>query len=128
MTTLTRITHDPDVMGGKPCIRGMRVTVGTMVGLVASGHSPVEILGLYPYLEEDDIREALSFCGVAGGGTGSAFGGRVKLVIDINPSPESHPITSSTLVFSLRSLGLVVAAKCVKQLNNRFSPAFSMIE
>ncbi len=61
MTTLTRITHDPRVMGGKPCIRGMRVTVGTVVGLVASGHSPAGILELYPYLEEDDIREALLY-------------------------------------------------------------------
>ncbi len=57
----TRITLDPDVMGGKPCIRGLRVTVGTLVGLVASGHSNAEILNAYPYLEEDDIREALSY-------------------------------------------------------------------
>lgn len=48
-------------MGGKPCIRGMRVTVGTIVGLVASGHSTAEILKSYPYLEEADIREALSY-------------------------------------------------------------------
>jgi uncharacterized protein (DUF433 family) len=48
-------------MGGKPCIRGMRVTVGTIVGLVAAGHSSDEILRLYPYLEADDIREALSY-------------------------------------------------------------------
>ena len=48
-------------MGGKPCIRGLRVTVGTIVGLVASGHSHVEILRLYPYLIADDIREALAY-------------------------------------------------------------------
>lgn len=48
-------------MGGKPCIRGLRVTVGTVVGLVAAGRSHEEILRLYPYLEEDDIREALSY-------------------------------------------------------------------
>jgi len=48
-------------MGGKPCIRGLRVTVGTVVGLVAVGRSHEEILKLYPYLEEDDIREALSY-------------------------------------------------------------------
>lgn len=48
-------------MGGKPCIRGMRVTVGTIVGLVASGHSNAEILVAYPYLEEDDIRQALAY-------------------------------------------------------------------
>ena len=61
MTGLGRITVDPAVMGGKPCIRGMRVTVGTIVGLVAAGHSSEEILRLYPYLEPDDIREALSY-------------------------------------------------------------------
>jgi len=48
-------------MGGRPCIRGLRVTVGTVVGLVAAGCSHEEILRLYPYLEEDDIREALSY-------------------------------------------------------------------
>ncbi len=61
MARLTRITVDPTVMGGKPCIRGMRVTVGTIVGLVASGHTDGDILRLYPYLEPDDIREALSY-------------------------------------------------------------------
>ena len=61
MPTLTRITHDPAVMGGKPCIRGLRVTVGTIVGLVAAGRSHEEILRLYPYLEAEDIREALSY-------------------------------------------------------------------
>ena len=61
MVTLTRITHDPKVMGGKPCIRGMRVTVGTVVGLVASGHAHAEILRLYPYLAEEDIHEALAY-------------------------------------------------------------------
>ena len=61
MLTLTRITHDPNIMGGKPCIRGLRVTVGTIVGLVAAGHSDAEILRLYPYLAAADIREALSY-------------------------------------------------------------------
>lgn len=61
MTGLTRITIDPAVMGGKPCIRGMRVTAGTIVGLVASGHTTEAILRLYPYLEPDDVREALSY-------------------------------------------------------------------
>jgi uncharacterized protein (DUF433 family) len=61
MNELSRITRDHRVMGGKPCIRGMRVTVGTIVGLIASGHSQVEVLRLYPYLEADDIREALSY-------------------------------------------------------------------
>jgi uncharacterized protein (DUF433 family) len=61
MTGLKRITTDPAVMGGKPCIRGLRVTVGTIVGLVATGHQDEEILRLYPYLEAGDIREALSY-------------------------------------------------------------------
>ena len=61
MTPLTRISLDPNVMGGKPCIRGMRMTVGTIVGLVASGRTVPEILAAYPYLEEADIREALSY-------------------------------------------------------------------
>ena len=61
MRQLTRITFDPEVMGGKPCIRGLRVTVGTVVGLVASGYTAKDILKLYPYLEEEDIREALAY-------------------------------------------------------------------
>ena len=60
MTDLTRITFDPNVMGGKPCLRGLRVTVGTVVGLVASGYSTADILAAYPYLEAGDIREALT--------------------------------------------------------------------
>lgn len=58
---LERITFDPKIMGGKPCIRGMRVTVGTVVNLIASGSSFAEILQFYPYLEEEDIKEALSY-------------------------------------------------------------------
>jgi uncharacterized protein (DUF433 family) len=48
-------------MGGKPCIRGMRVTVGTIVGLIAAGRTRDEILKAYPYLEDQDITEALSY-------------------------------------------------------------------
>ena len=58
---LSRITHDPVVMGGRPCIRGMRVTVGAIVGLLAAGHSIEEVLAAYPYLERDDVHAALSF-------------------------------------------------------------------
>lgn len=58
---LTRIIFDPQVMGGKPCIRGLRVTVGTIVGLVAAGYSTAEILQAYPYLEEEDVRHALAY-------------------------------------------------------------------
>ncbi len=61
MIQLNRITFNPDIMGGKPCIRGMRVTVGMIVGLVASGHVKEEILKLYPYLEAEDIDEALAY-------------------------------------------------------------------
>ncbi len=61
MPAFDRITLDPDVMGGKPCIRGLRVTVGTLLGLLASGHEEAEILKAYPYLEKDDIRAALSY-------------------------------------------------------------------
>jgi uncharacterized protein (DUF433 family) len=59
--TLDRITRSPEVMGGKPCIRGIRVTVGTIVGLMAAGKSVADVLALYPYLEEEDIRQALAY-------------------------------------------------------------------
>ena len=61
MKQLTRITLDPNVMGGKPCIRGMRITVGTIVGLLAADHSEAAILEAYPYLEAADIKEALAY-------------------------------------------------------------------
>jgi uncharacterized protein (DUF433 family) len=56
-----RITHDPAVMGGKACIRGMRVTVSVILGLLASGDSREEILKAYPYLELEDIDAALEY-------------------------------------------------------------------
>ena len=58
---MDRITTQPDVMGGKPTIRGLRVTVGTILGLLAAGHSIEKILEDYPYLEEADIRAALQY-------------------------------------------------------------------
>lgn len=61
MPQRSRITRDARIMGGKPCIRGMRVTVGTIVGLVAAGRTREEILREYHYLEDEDIAEALSF-------------------------------------------------------------------
>jgi len=61
MKNLSRITLEPGVMGGKPCIRGMRVTVGTVLGLLAAGHSEERVLEAYPYLEQEDIREALAY-------------------------------------------------------------------
>jgi uncharacterized protein (DUF433 family) len=61
MQQLDRITSNPLVMGGKPCIRGQRVTVGTLIGLVASGKTTEQILALYPYLEAEDITQALRY-------------------------------------------------------------------
>ena len=61
MISLARITFDPNIMGGKPCIRGLRVTVGTIVGLVAAGYSTDDILEAYPYLEREDVTEALEY-------------------------------------------------------------------
>jgi uncharacterized protein (DUF433 family) len=58
---LDRITLDPSVMGGKACIRGMRVTVATIVGLLAAGRTDEEILAAYPYIEAADIRAALAY-------------------------------------------------------------------
>ena len=61
MTAFPRITQNPAVMGGKPCIRGQRVTVGMIVGQIGAGRSIDELLADYPYLERDDILEALRF-------------------------------------------------------------------
>lgn len=60
-----RITVEPDKMGGVPCIRGLRVPVATVVGMVAEGMTTEEILAAYPYLEADDIREALEYAAEA---------------------------------------------------------------
>lgn len=61
MNQVERVTLDPAVMGGKPCIRGMRVTVGMIIGLLASKRSREEILRAYPYLEDEDIDAALKY-------------------------------------------------------------------
>ena len=61
MLGFNRITFDPNVMGGRACIRGMRVTVSLVVNLVANGMSIEEILEAYPYLDADDIRQALQY-------------------------------------------------------------------
>jgi len=61
MGPLTRVTVDPQVMGGKPCIRGMRVTVGTIVGLIACGKTVQDVITEYSYLEREDVLEALSY-------------------------------------------------------------------
>jgi uncharacterized protein (DUF433 family) len=61
MWELDRITHNPRVMGGKACIRGMRVTAGMVVRQIAVGHTPEEILKAYPYLEREDVTQALQY-------------------------------------------------------------------
>jgi len=59
--TFDRITRNPAVMGGKACIRGMRVTVGMIVGQIGAGITIDELLADYPYLEREDILQALRF-------------------------------------------------------------------
>jgi len=61
VTDLDRITQNPLVMGGKACIRGMRVTVGMIVGQIGAGRSIEELLADYPYLEREDILQALRY-------------------------------------------------------------------
>ena len=61
MEQLSRITQQPEIMGGKACIRGMRVTVGMIVGQIGAGHSVDEILNDYPYIEREDIMQALRY-------------------------------------------------------------------
>jgi len=61
MNDFTRITQDPAVMGGKPCIRGLRVTVGMIVGQIGAGRSIDQLLADYPYLQREDVLEALRY-------------------------------------------------------------------
>ena len=61
MSDFTRITQNPAVMGGKPCIRGLRVTVGMLVGQIGGGRTVDELLADYPYLGREDISEALRY-------------------------------------------------------------------
>lgn len=61
MTQFDRITLDPAVMGGKPCIRGMRVTVGMIVGQIGVGRTIDDVLADYPYLEREDVLQALRY-------------------------------------------------------------------
>ena len=61
MAALDRITRDPAVMGGRPCVRGMRVTVGMIVGQIGAGVTIDELLGAYPYLDREDILQALRY-------------------------------------------------------------------
>jgi uncharacterized protein (DUF433 family) len=61
MSDFTRITQNPAVMGGKPCIRGLRVTVGVIVGQIGAGRTVEQVLADYPYLEREDVLEALRY-------------------------------------------------------------------
>lgn len=61
MEQFTRITRSPVVMGGRPCIRGMNVTVGSLLELLAEGHTVNEIITVYPYLEPADVQESLAY-------------------------------------------------------------------
>ena len=61
MEGLDRITKNPAVMGGKPCLRGMRITVGTVVGQIGAGYSIDQVLEDYPYLEREDVLQALRY-------------------------------------------------------------------
>ena len=63
MGPFDRIAQNPDVMGGKACIRGMRVTVGMIVGQIGAGHSVDELLVDYPYLDREDVMRALRYAG-----------------------------------------------------------------
>jgi uncharacterized protein (DUF433 family) len=61
MSDFNRITQDPQIMGGKPCVRGMRVTVGVIVGQIGAGRRVEDLLADYPYLEREDVLEALRY-------------------------------------------------------------------
>ena len=61
MTELDRITVNPEIMGGKPCVRGMRVTVGMLVGQIGAGRSIDSLLADFPYLEREDVMQALRY-------------------------------------------------------------------
>jgi uncharacterized protein (DUF433 family) len=61
MEALNRITQQPEVMGGKACVRGLRVTVGMLVGQIGAGRTVEELLADYPYLEREDVLQALRY-------------------------------------------------------------------
>lgn len=71
---LDRITVDPAIMQGKPCIRGMRITVSMVLGMLISGCSPKEILNEFPMLEEEDIAQSRNYAYVLCGGYYDSIG------------------------------------------------------
>ncbi|MDJ0797057.1 MAG: DUF433 domain-containing protein [Calothrix sp. MO_167.B12] len=88
MQNFTRITRNPEVMGGKPCISALRVTVGTIVDLMVSGHTPNDILAAYPYLEEADIYQALAWEEKAKRGSWEKFQQVLKKMPDVEPKDD----------------------------------------
>ena len=76
MADLDRITLDPAVMGGKPCIRGLRVTVGTVTGLLAAGKTKEEILVLYPCLDGKDFAQVIAYAAWRGAEREVSLGSR----------------------------------------------------
>ena len=79
-------------MGGKPCIRGLRVTMGTIVGLIAAGRTKDEVSKLYPYLEPEDIDQALAYAAWRVEGIDVTDHYRMKILIDMNLSPAWVPV------------------------------------
>ncbi|MHB1591059.1 MAG: DUF5615 family PIN-like protein [Sulfuricella sp.] len=96
MEQLNRITQQPNVMGGKACIRGMRVTVGMVVGQIGSGRSVDEILADYPYLEREDIMQALRYAAWRARRARGHAGQRMKLLVDMNLSPRWVALLADT--------------------------------
>src|SRR5437667_12517075 len=96
---IERITHDPAVMGGKPCIRGLSVTVGTVLGLLASGQSRERILQAYPYLEPQDLDEVLAY---ADGRPRSAL---QQIMDEIGQEAENRGLTPAILESLLQGFG-----------------------
>jgi uncharacterized protein (DUF433 family) len=87
MLDLDRITQDPQIMGGKACIRSIRVTVGMIVGQIGAGHSVDEILADYPYLEREDILQALQYA--------AWRAAEREVVLTFNYKPETDSGTST---------------------------------
>ena len=98
MLGFQRITFDPNVMGGRACSRGMRVTVSPVLNLVANGVSTEEIVEAYPYLEREDIRQALQYAAFAcrrnGPSIGAGAGVRFLADMGISPRTEEGAILS----------------------------------
>ena len=118
-----RITQNPSIMGGKACIRGMRVTVSTILGLLASGKSTDAILADYPYLESRRHCPGFAVCRMAGGGTRVCSGRGMKLLLDINISPRWVKFLQENGVES--SLMTWISAHCLPTARTASRASFS---